>query len=167
MLPVVAVFLAATLFPLPGDVGGGGAPSLVVDLLDLQWWQALGIFLAGLGLSPAPWILGLAVNRIQFTKVSDAAHARELAKAQTAWDAEKANLIAYHDDLMKGKDQRYADLEAANQKNIDAAEQQRLRADKMTEALAESTKAIEGTNYVLHEFVTAAKEVNGDGPGPG
>ena len=148
MWSAVAVTLLAAA--LSADVrGGGGQP---FNPFDLEWWQTLGVIVAATGLSPAPWILGLAIGRIQFTKAADAAHEREL-KAR-----EETNEL-----LMQVKDQRYADLEAANQRTIEVAEVQRQRADAMTDALSQSTDALLVTNHILTEFTRAAKEVTSDG----
>jgi hypothetical protein len=154
------------------ETGGGSplAPSLVIDLLDLQWWQLLLGITAAAGLSPAPWLLGLARNKIQFTGPADAAHQKQLAEAEEAHDRELAArdaasdrerqaLIAYHATLDAAKDQRYADLEVANQRNIEAAEAQRVRADTVTEALTESSQALKMTSHILQELKRSAEEV--------
>lgn len=159
----VAIEFLIALSRLASEVGGGGSPSFNFDLLDIQWWQAVLGLVGVLGLSPAPWILGLATGKIQFTTVADQAHARELAARKEAWDEEKVNLVSYHNTLMQNKDQRYTDLEASNAKDLEAGEQHRQRADRMTDALSESTKIAEYTNTILTEFAKAAREATPDG----
>ncbi len=139
-------------------------PTLVLDILDLQWWQILVGIIGVLGLSPAPWILGLATGKIQFTSVADEAHKRELAARKEGWEDEKTALIAYHQGLMGAEKLRYSDLQLANERNIEVAEQQRERADAMTSALAQSTEALENTNHILTELTSAAREVTPSGP---
>ena len=138
------------------DGSGSTGPGFMVDLLDVQWWQGIIGIIVLLGLSPAPWILGLAVGRIQFTKASDAAHARELAAREKGWSEEKAALENYHVALTAERQQRYSDLQVAH-------EQQRVRADTMTTALAESTAVITSVGHIMHEITNAAKGVSPDG----
>ena len=57
---------------------------MVIDLLDLQWWQIVVGLVGVLGFSPAPWILGLATNKLQFTSTADANYASYDAGV-TAW----------------------------------------------------------------------------------
>lgn len=137
---------------------GGGSPTgpITFNLLDIQWWQAFIGLLVLLGLSPAPWILGLAVGRIQFTKTAEEAHQRELAAREKGWTEERSALVAYHESLTAERQQRYSDLQVAH-------EQQRLRADTMTDALAESTAVIRSVGRVMDEITNAAKEVSPDG----
>lgn len=163
MLTVVAEALAlATVAFL--EVGNGNeAPAFVIDLLDIQWWQAAVAIIVGLGLSPAPWILGLAVGRIQFTRVANEAHQRELDARKEAFYAQLAARDKYHADLMDQEKQRYADLEKINEKNAEAAEEQRRRADSMTDALVDATEAIRAGNHIINEFTRAAREVAPDG----
>lgn len=139
------------------DVGGiPNFPTIEIDPFNLAWWQQLALLLAGLGLSPAPWILGLAIGRIQFTKVAADAHQRELDARAEAHKRELETLRAHHDDLMALQIQRYADQEKAT-------EIQRVRADTATEALAQSTVAIEASNHIIREIMKAAGEVTADG----
>lgn len=156
------------------DVGGGTGPSLVIDLLNLQWWQQLGLVLTALGLSPAPWILGLALGRIQFTKAADAAHqreidalkeghAREIENLKETARQERDQLIEYHKNVVNGKDERYADLDEAHKANLGALEAQRVRAETLTDALSESTTALKMTNHILVEMKRSAEEVTPDG----
>lgn len=82
-----------------------------MTLENLQWWQALFAILAGLGLSPAPWILGLAVGRLQFSapaerataqlvKTINDAHALQLAESEAAWTRSYNELKLSRDTYM-------------------------------------------------------------------
>ncbi|QNJ55969.1 membrane protein [Microbacterium phage Rasputia] len=133
----------------------GGTPengTLIIDLLNMQWWQALIGIAAGLGLSPAPWILGLATNKIQFTAAANAAYA-----------AREADLKAYHADVVKRLEQRYSDLEETNDKNVEALTAQKDRADKATSAVFETTEALRQASHVIEELRLAAQEVTPNG----
>ena len=148
------VLMIATIMRMAGEEGGtgGGGGELVINLLDLQWWQALSAILVAAGLSPAPWILGLATNKIQFTAVAEANYDKRLAEVNQ-----------HHDDLVAVKDQRYADLEATAQKNEQALEIEKNRADAATAALIESTQVAKMTVHVIEELRQAAQEVDPDG----
>lgn len=136
---------------------------LVIDLLNMQWWQALGAFVAALGLSPAPWILGLATNRIQFTKTADAAHARELAAREKGYDEQIDQLENFHTKVLEGKDERYADLVRTNERNVEVAEQQKQRGDRLQEALGQASDVLAETNHILVELRQSAEEVTPGG----
>jgi hypothetical protein len=170
VIAVLATVLGAVVASTGGAIFGEIAPSpngdtsVLIDIADVQWWQYIGAMLGALGLSPAPWILGLAMGRIQFTTQADKQHARELAQRDEAYEKEVANLKAYHDAVSAAKDTRYSDLEQANEKNIEAAEAQRVRADAATEALSQATRAIEAANHIIGEFTQASKEVSVNGP---
>lgn len=139
-------------------------PSVYIDLLNLEWWQALIAIIGLLGLSPAPWLLGLATGKIQFTLQADAQHGREISQLEKAHAAEIANLKAYHQAVVEAKDTRYADLEQANQKNIEVGEAHRARADAATAALSQAATAIEASNHIIEAFTEASKEVGVDEP---
>ena len=147
------VLMIATIARMVGEEGGGGGGStLVLNLLDLQWWQTLVIVLGAAGLSPAPWILGLATHRIQFTAAAEANYEKRVAEHAEHYDA-----------LVAVKDQRYADLEAAAQKNERALELEKERADTAMGALVKSTEVAEMTVHVIQELRQAAQEVDTDG----
>lgn len=168
MIPVLATVLGAVVVSTGNMIFGEIAPTpdqteVLIDVSNVQWWQYIGGILGALGLSPAPWILGLATGKIQFTTQADAQHARELEAREEAYAKEVANLKAYHDAVSAAKDTRYSDLEQANAKNIEAAEVQRVRADAATQALSQATQAIEAANHIIGEFTQASKEVSVNG----
>jgi len=174
MLTKLIAGLAMHIVTAEAGSGGDTTPQLVIDLFNLQWWQALGALAVALGLSPAPWILGLAVNRLQFTKTAEAAHQREIDEMKAAhereltarersYESQRAQLLEYHGTVIAAKEQRYADLERTNQRNVEVAESQRKRADEVTAALAESTKAVQMTNHVLEELRRSAEEATPSG----
>lgn len=166
--------VAATLRFFETNDSGSGGPSSLIDLLDLQWWQLLLAIVTTLGFSPAPWLLGIAFNRVQFTKTADAAHERELNEVKAAherelaardagWLREKTQMESHQAFVLASMEQRYADLEVANHKNIEAAELQRQRADEATSALAQSTEVLQMTNHILQELKRSAEEASPNG----
>lgn len=151
----------------PFDVGGGG--SVFLDLANLQWWQGLLVVVSGivavlgtLGLSPAPWLLGLARNTIQFTKPADEKHQREIAALvagheaaitamQVAHDAEIRNLTQYHKDLSAVKDERYAEAVRAGALN-------QQRADGLMELFVDAVEVQRANVHVLDSINEIANE---------
>ena len=149
MEPIVLV-IATIARMVGGEEGGpGGGGTLVFDLFDLQWWQALIGILVGLGLSPAPWILGLATNKITFTATAEAHYQKRVEE-----------ITEHHDALDALKDQRYADLEATALKNEQAVAIEKERADTVTAALVESTGVGKMAVHVIQELRQAAEEVD-------
>lgn len=137
--------------------------TLIIDLLNMQWWQALGAFVAAAGLSPAPWILGLATGKIQFTSTADAAHARELAAREKSYEDQIEQLERYHVTVVSQRDERYADLVKTNERNIEVADQQKARGDKLEDALTQAAVVIEQNSHVLLELKQSAEEVTPGG----
>ncbi len=133
--------------PLAVATSTTGQPSLVVDLLQIQWWQGLAAFLVALGLSPAPWILGLAFNRIEFTAPAAARHKAALAEQQRHYEA----LL----DLWKS---RYSELEIANAANAASAETHRSRAEKLTDSAFEMTEVVRANTHVIESLNDIARE---------
>lgn len=131
------------------DVGPAD-PSLVIDLLNLQWWQGLIGIIGILGLSPAPWLLGLATNKIQFTAAAEREKGRALAKQDE-----------YHKALMDAQKERYSDLERANAKNEEAAATQQARADAATDAIFDMKDVVEANTHVLKSVNQVAREATG------
>lgn len=152
MEPIVLV-IATIARMVGGEEGGSGSSgTLVIDLLDLQWWQILFGIIAAAGLSPAPWILGLAANKLTFTATAEANYQKRVD-----------DLTEHHDALVAVKDQRYADLEATAKKNEQALVIEKDRADAATAALIESTQVAKMTVHVIEELRQAAQEVDPDG----
>lgn len=131
-----------------GGSGGGDAPSLNIDLLDLQWWQILVGILGAIGFSPAPWILGLATNKLQFTSTAEANFAIRSEEMRKHFEA-----------LALEKDKAYAVLEARTAKIEQAAATDKQTAAVTTEALAESTEVAKMAIHVVQELRQAAQEV--------
>ena len=145
--------VAAAVARMAGEEGApSGNGTLVIDLFNLEWWQALIGIIGLLGLSPAPWILGLATNKLQFTATADANYEKRVAE-----------LTEHHDALVAVKDERYADLEATAEKNALAVGIERERADAVTAALVESTGVAEMAVHVIGELRQAAQGVDTDG----
>jgi hypothetical protein len=145
------------------DVNPDQPSGLTIDLLNLEWWQSLIAILGLLGLSPAPWLLGLAVNRIQFTGPARADFARQLKDKDDAHQRELAGKDAYYSALLVGKDQRYADLEKANAANLATAEKHEARADELTDAVIEVAEIVRQNTHVVQSFDQVTREVVQDG----
>lgn len=110
---------------------------MLIDLADLSWWQTLVAIAAALGLSPAPWILGLSLGRIQFSRPASIEHNERIADLKESHALGLKNLVAYHDGILKGRDDRYADVKESRDGYKAATVVERQRADKVTDALAE------------------------------
>ncbi|AYD87375.1 hypothetical protein SEA_VALENTINIPUFF_80 [Microbacterium phage ValentiniPuff] len=164
MLELIWTSLALAVVHAVGEEGGTPQNgTLVIDLLNMQWWQALGAFIAALGISPAPWLLGLATGKIQFTSTADAAHARELAAREKAYEDQLAQMEKYHGTVVAQKDERYDDLVRTNARNIEVADQQKARGDKLEDALTQAAVVIEQNSHVLLELKQSAEEVTPGG----
>lgn len=145
-------------------------PSLTLDLLNLEWWQGVLGILVTLGLSPAPWILGLALGRIQFTGPAErnytarteelkAAHAREVDSVKAAAAQALAGVVAHHAELVAEKDARYAELKESRDYYRTARIEERDRADMATEQLLESVEVAKASMQALTALDEAAKDV--------
>lgn len=154
----LVVLAIATMGRVVAEVNNGGG-GVVIDLLNMQWWQSLIALLGVAGLSPAPWILGLATNKLQFTAAAEAGYAKRAAELNEYHAKRLEERDEYHDNLVAVKDQRYADLEATAQK-LEAAEAlHRDRADQANAALVESTEVVKMTGHIIQELRQAAQEV--------
>lgn len=139
-------------------------PSLVVDLLDVQWWQWLAGALAALGLSPAPWILGLASGKIQFTAVARKDFERQLTEKDTAHERELTARETHHAALMAQEQRRYDEQQQATLKNAAAAEKERERADEVTDALLGMADVVRANQHFMSSSLEAGhQEVNENG----
>lgn len=132
--------LLSTTLTVLADGGQAPQPGLVVDLLNLQWWQALVGIVGLLGLSPAPWLLGLATNRIQFTAPAQAEKQRALDEKDRHYQA----LIAEKDKTSEGYRL--------------AAEKNKERADHVTDAALDMTRVIEANTHVIASVNEIARE---------
>jgi hypothetical protein len=154
MTAVLAVVLGAIIASTGSMVGAmadvNPGPTLMVDLFDLQWYQSLGLLLAGLGLSPAPWLLGLATNRIQFTGPAEKEKQRALEEQKRHYEA-----------LLASEARRYSDLEKSNEQNAAAAKTERTRADFVTDAVLEIKEVVEANTHVIASVHQVAREATG------
>lgn len=132
---------------------GGG---IYVDLLNIQWWQAVVALLVALGLSPAPWLTAMATGRLLFRgdlaeriAERDKAHAAALAERDRTHAAALAERDRYHAALLAAHEARYADLETSNTRNVEAAQQERQRADKATATLESVAEALEANSHIM------------------
>ncbi|MDQ2690357.1 MAG: hypothetical protein M3Y29_08805 [Chloroflexota bacterium] len=111
-----------------------------------------------LGLSPAPWILGLALGRIQFSAPARAVFDERVAdlKAQHA-EAVKA-LTTYHAEVLAERDERYGELKESRDYYREARIVERDRADKVTDQLAEALELARLNTHLLESLDEAAKD---------
>jgi hemoglobin-like flavoprotein len=115
---------------------------VVVDLLNLQWWQAAVGVLVALGLSPAPWLAALATGRLQFAAPALAEKERALAEQKRHYEA----LIAEKDKT--------------SETNRIAAEKNKDRADQVTDAALGMAKVIEANTHVIASVNEIAREAS-------
>lgn len=157
-LSTTAVVLADVVDPIDDQPGQG----VYLDLLNLQWWQALLGIAAAAGLSPAPWILGLATGKIQFSgparedlkatlAAKDEVHAAATAALVAAHTTEVKNLTTYHADLMAVKDERYAEA-------VRAADIEKQRADSLESLFTELAGVLKANVHVLGSLNEVARE---------
>lgn len=130
----------------------------MIDLADLQWWQALLALAAALGLSPAPWILGLALGRIQFAGPAQREHEARVNDLKEQHARELASQAAYHSTIIGGKDERYGDLLESREGYKAATVIERNRAEKVTDALAEYSELGKLAVHALNSLEVATKE---------
>jgi len=131
---------------------------MLVDLAALDWWQALAAILVALGLSPAPWILGLAVGRLQFAGPAAREHDERIADLKAQHALEVGNLTTYHLSIIGGKDERYAELRESRDGFRAATRIERERADKVTSTLAEFGELGKLAVHALTAIDEAAKD---------
>jgi hypothetical protein len=138
---LIATILAA--WSAVAESGGQDAPGgVVVDLLNLQWWQAAVGVLVALGLSPAPWLAALATGRLQFAAPALAEKERALAEQKRHYEA----LIAEKDKT--------------SETNRIAAEKNKDRADQVTDAALGMAKVIEANTHVIASVNEIAREAS-------
>lgn len=157
MVPVgmlALAFTAATGVMISGasDPSGGG---LYVDLLNVQWWQALIAGAVGLGLSPAPWITALATGRLLFR----ADFERQLAKKDEEHSRAMAQQVSYYEGLRELDKERFDELKLTNAANAAAAQTERRRADEVTDAVLEVGDVVKANTHVLNSFHAAADRI--------
>lgn len=141
----------------------------MINLLDLQWWQGAVAILGLLGLSPAPWLLGLAMNRIQFTAPARADYAARLKEITDAHDREVANLkdahaaairelTTHHTTLSEVQAARFQELERSRDYYRQARLTEQERANRATDQLVEFAELAKLNVHVLQSLDQAAKD---------
>lgn len=147
---------------------------MIVDLADLQWWQALLAIIGILGLSPAPWLLGVATGKIQFTapaqknfdeRVAElkASLALTLSEKDSTHEKFTRELVAHHEDLQQRDAEKYAEMKASRDGYRIATKEQRERADRATETAAQAVEAVQTTNHLLASLKVVSEGVIPDG----
>lgn len=153
---------------------------MLVDVADIQWWQTLIAIIVALGLSPGPWVLGLAFGRLQFSKPAAAdynqrvadlkeqhatsnaaiiqAHATSTDAVVKAHEVVIAALVKNHADAIAGYTERIEDLKKSLSKMDDARNVERDRAHAATEMLGRAVEAVEVSNHLLDSLGQVAKE---------
>ena len=129
------------------DPSGSG---VYIDFSNLSFWQWLGGVIVLLGVSPAPWITALATGRLLFR----ADLVSRLAVAKENYENSLKEERAHHDELMAVERERYSLLERAR-------ETEQARNEKLTDALQDSTRAVEATTSVLLDIQSATKKATG------
>lgn len=131
-----------------------GDPGIFLDLSNIQWWQSVVAILGLLGLSPAPWILGLATGRIQFAGPAEKAYASRVEELKDGHARATAELVKYHDDIDAQWQRRYDELKLSRDGWKDQSEKESDRArlaNEQTIAIGgEATKLVNnvlGTNH--------------------
>lgn len=143
---------------------------MIVDLADLSAWQTVIALLGVLGLSPAPWLLGMAIGRIQFTapaaksydeRVAElkAAHDATVDNLKTAHNSAVAEIVRHHTDLVAVKDTQYDELKESRNYYRAARLAEADRADKATDQLAEVVEVVKANVQLLDAFDKAVQDV--------
>jgi hypothetical protein len=147
--------MISLLLMLMNVLTDGGAPppptsGIYLDFANLSFWQWLGGVIVLLGISPAPWITALATGRLLFRADLNA----RLAVAKENYEKSLQEAQDHHDELMTVERERYSLLERAR-------DTERERNEKLTDALEDSTRAVEATTSVLLEIRSATKRAIG------
>jgi hypothetical protein len=136
---------------------------IIIEVPQLEWWQgfvAILISVVGilgvLGLSPAPWLLGLAAGRLQFTAPAKALYDARVQDIKDAATLVLTETTAHHDQLEAIAAERYSDLKESRNYYRDASRIDRERADKATATVAEVLDVVKATNHLM----TALNEVS-------
>lgn len=148
--------------------------SFWVDLANLDWWSKAIILVGTLGLSPAPWLAGLAAGRLQFSGVARKDFERQLAEQAKGYERQLSDQDAAHAReiqaltdqsaaLMDIHRERYAESEAARKLNAKAAEVERERADQATGKLVDIIPVVRSVQHFMESQFEAAREVVEDG----
>lgn len=135
------------------DVGGGPS-GIYVDLLNLQWWQGLVAIVGILGLSPAPWLTGLALNRIQFAGPARKDFERQMTEKDTVHEKALTEQARHYEALLEFHRTRYDDLDKSNSIHEE-------RADKLTDAAFQMTEVVKANSHVMASLNEVAREQAG------
>jgi hypothetical protein len=131
---------------------------MLIDIADLQWWQTLVAIIGVLGLSPAPWLIGMAFGRIQFSKPAQQAYDARVADLKSQHAEAITALTTYHSGVLEEKDARYAELKESRDYYRTARIEERDRADKATEQLMEVTELTKLTVRTIQSLGEASED---------
>jgi hypothetical protein len=146
------------------------AAPVIIDLATVQVWQVIVGIIGILGLSPAPWLLGLASGRIQFTAPAQknfderigelkASHTLTLTEKDKTHESFTKELVSHHEDLQTRDAEKYAEMKASRDGYRVATKEQRERADRATDTAAQAVEAVQTTNHLLASLKVVSEEV--------
>lgn len=110
---------------------------MTIDLANLEWWQTLVGIIGVIGLSPAPWITALLLNKL-------------MTRAQ-------------HEDRVKDLKERTTAAETREGIQYQRAETERGRADGLAVKVGELATEFGATAVHLLKSLPSAEEVSRDG----
>lgn len=119
-----------------------------IDLLNLDWWQTLVGLIGVLGLSPAPWLLGLATGRLQFTAPAERREAERLKERDDHFDA-----------LAAEKDRVYSEMKESRDYYREARLVEKGRADELVDQVVASVEVAKASMQALTAIDQAARDV--------
>lgn len=133
---------------------------MLIDLANLQWWQAL-IGIAGvLGLSPAPWLLGMARGKIQFTGLAQAEHQARTDDLKAHHAAAVAELVRHYEAELKSAGRQLDEMRESRDYYRAARLEEVKAREALTEQLVESTEVGRLAVHALQSLEVVAREAS-------
>jgi len=137
------------------------ASDALLTVPSLEWWQALVALAAAVGLSPAPWLFGMARDKIAFTAPMRAAFETRVEEIKAAHARELAERDRHHAAELQSRADVATEVKESRELMRIAHSEEQDRADRATAALAETAaKTANLTGYLLEAF----NEAKGDAP---
>lgn len=147
----LAVFVSAL-------VEQSGSAGVVFDFANTQWWQWLVATIVALGLSPAPWILGLATGKIQFTHTAERHFEQRVADLVTANDRLLGMQHDFHGAIDREKDRALAEMTGSRDYYREARLEEKRQKDQVVDALVESIEVAHTGTRALDTIARVAEE---------